>query len=296
LDEFYRRGASGYTLAPNAAEQLGLPVSLAGRRPVRGPKRSIGFVPHYPAHEWYRAMARAMEGRAADLGLEVRVSAPTAEIAREIRELRDLIAASATRRVAPGQTVLINAGPFAVALANALERADGVTIVTNSFDVMTRLSGRAGCKVIMTSGEYQAKDRCLVGPSLGALFETMRIDTVFLSVDGVSAQFGASMKDERLALAARRFLEASREVVVVADHSLVGVEANHRIAPPAALDELVTDSGTLPADRRACADAGLRVALADWEDAAQAPENFPELSQVDRAKSTKPQRRPRRNA
>jgi len=44
----------------------------------------------------------------------------------------------------------------------------------------------------MTSGEYQAKDRCLVGPSLGALFETMRVDRAFLSVDGISARFGAS--------------------------------------------------------------------------------------------------------
>ncbi len=269
LDHYYRRDASGYSLAAEASDRLGLPAPLAGRRTTPGPRRSIGFVPHYPAHEWYRTMARAMERRAADLGLDVHVSAPTAEIAREIGELRGLIAAAAARRIHAGQTVLINAGVLAMPLAEALGDIQGITIVTNSFDVMTRLSGRPGLKVIMTSGEYQPKDRCLVGPSLGALFETMRIDTAFLSVEGISAQFGASVSDERLALAARRFVEASREVIVLADHSLVGVEANHRISPPGALDEVITDSGTLPADRRACAEAGLRVVLADQEDPPQ---------------------------
>jgi DeoR/GlpR family transcriptional regulator of sugar metabolism len=180
--------------------------------------------------------------------------------------LRRLIATVAARRIQPGDTVLINAGPMAMPLAEAVREARGATIVTNSFDVLHHLSGIATLKVILTSGEYQAKDRCLVGPSLGALFETLRVDKAFLSVDGISAKFGASMTDERLALAARRFVDASREVIVVADHSLVGAEANHRIAPPRALHVVITDSGTLPSDRLACAESGLRVVLADRED------------------------------
>ena len=94
---------------------------------------------------------------------------------------------------------------------------------------MERLAGATGLKVILTSGEYTRKARCLVGPSLGALFETLRVDKAFLAVDGVSARFGPSASDERLALAARRFVDASREVHVLADHSLVGIDANHRI-------------------------------------------------------------------
>jgi DeoR/GlpR family transcriptional regulator of sugar metabolism len=179
--------------------------------------------------------------------------------------------------VGHGETVLINAGVMAPAMARSLEARVDATVVTNSFDVLSHLSGRDdGPKVILTSGEYQQKDRCLVGPSLGALFETMRVDKAFLSVDGISARFGASAADERLALAARRMVAASREVFVLADHSLVGLEANHRITPAANLDELITDSGSLPADRLACASAGLRVTLADGEaedaaDAADAP-------------------------
>jgi DeoR/GlpR family transcriptional regulator of sugar metabolism len=133
--------------------------------------------------------------------------------------------------------------------------------------VMERLSGRAGLKVIVTSGEYQARDRCLVGPSLGALFETLRVDRAFLSVDGITARFGPSCADERMALAARRFVDAARETIVLADHSIVGTDANHRIVPIRAVSEVMTDSGSLPADRLSLAAAGARVSVFDEDDA-----------------------------
>jgi DeoR/GlpR family transcriptional regulator of sugar metabolism len=264
LPDYYRLEGGVYTLTEGAPQRLGLPTALAGRRPQPS-RRVIGFMPHYPAHDWYRNMARAMERRATELGLEVRMAAPSAGIAREIDALRHTIAGAAAARVRPGETVLINAGAMAVPLAESLAARRDITIVTNAFDVLHLLAAKGGPKVILTSGEYQVRDRCLVGPSLGALFETLRVDKAFLSVDGVSPRFGASAGDERLALAARRFVAASRKVFVLADHSLVGVEANHRIAPPAQLGELITDSGSLPADRMACAAAGMRVTLADLE-------------------------------
>src|SRR3546814_19123986 len=104
---------------------------------------------------------------------------------------------------------------------------------------MERLSAGSVLKVRLTSVAYQARRRCLVGQGLGALFETLRVDKAFLSVDGISARFGVSSSDERLALAARRFIDASREVTVLADHSLVGIDANHRIAPLRAVREKI---------------------------------------------------------
>ncbi len=265
LDRYYRKAGAGWGLAPEAeASILGGAERPAFVRSV-GPRRAIGFVPHYPAHDWYRNMARAMRERAEALGFELRIAAPQSGIAREIAAIRRLIARSAARLVQAGDTILINGGILSALLADELMSRTGITIVTNAVDVMERLSGRPGLKVIMTSGEYQPKDRCLVGPSLGALFETMRVDRAFLSVDGISPHFGASATDERLALAAKRFVDASREVVVMADHSLVGVEASHRIVALGAIDDLITDSASLPADRLAFASMGTRITLADEE-------------------------------
>ena len=200
LSDYYRSHAGGWSLTTEAEARL-LPAS----DPVQptGP-RVIGFVPHYPAHDWYRNMIRAMRARAERLNYELRIAPPQAGIAREIKSLRRLIARAAATRILPGDTVLINAGEPSVMLAEEITALRDLTVVSNALEVMERLTGKSGLKVILTSGEYQPKQRCLVGPSLGALFETLRVDKAFLSVDGVTAHFGASAADERLALAARR--------------------------------------------------------------------------------------------
>jgi DeoR/GlpR family transcriptional regulator of sugar metabolism/ABC-type sugar transport system substrate-binding protein len=269
LAEYYQRDTEGWHLVPDARARL-LPEPPPSPHPTG--RRVIGFVPHYPAHDWYRNMIRAMRERADSYGHELRVAQPQAGIAREIQSLRRRIAMAAAERIRPGETLLINAGRIGLMLAEALAERHDITVVTNALDIMERLSGRTGLKLILTSGEYQARDRCLVGPSLGALFETLRVDRAFLSVDGVTARFGPSCADERMALAARRFAEAARETLVLADHSIVGTDAHHRILPMRGVSEVITDSGSLPADRLALAAAGVRVSIADEDEAiASAP-------------------------
>src|SRR5690606_6469898 len=168
LSDYYRREGDGWVLAGKGKAFLG----EAQRTRLDG--RTVGFLPHYPAHDWYRAMARAMRERAERYGMGVVVAAPSAGIAREIEARRVEIARAAVRRIAPGDTILLNAGPICNQLAAELERREDITVVTNALDVLHRLSGKPGLKVILTSGEYQPASRCLVGPSLGALFETMR--------------------------------------------------------------------------------------------------------------------------
>lgn len=265
LHDYYRRSDAGWAFAPAVplTDPATDPPAALPRRERR--RLRIGFVPHYPAHDWYRNMQKAMQHRADVLGLELAVAAPQAGIAYEIRAIRRVIARAAAGKVAPGDTILVNHGAVSLFLADELRTASDVTVVTNSLDVLERLTGRSGIKIIMTSGEPHLKARCLVGPSLGALFETLRVDKAFLAVDGISARFGPSASDERMALAARRFIDASREVHVMADHSLVGQDANHRIVALDRVDELITDSGSLPADRLAFASAGTQITIADEE-------------------------------
>ncbi len=240
----------------------------------------IGFMPHYPAHDWYRNMIQAMTARAADYGFDFQVSPPHKGIAAEISRLRGEIADAAVDRIAPGQTVILGEGEATLCMAAALRRRaadaadslNGVTVITNALDVLFRLEDVAGLKVVLTSGEYQKADRCLVGPSLGALFDRMRADLAFLSVAGVSADFGISAVDERLALASSRFVKGARRTIALADHTAIGSDANHLIARPGEVDDVITDDGALPADRQRLRDAGIDVRIAGeaTDDAPQA--------------------------
>lgn len=274
LGSFYQRRTDGWALRPEAEAELLKTAPLERPLLLAGPPRVIGFVPHYPAHDWYRNMIRAMRRRTDALGYELRVAAPQAGIAREIEALRRMIAHVAAHKIAPGDIVAVNAGETGLMLAQELAAIRDITVVTNSLDVMERLVGAAP-KVILTSGEFYPKFRCLVGPSLGALFETLRVDKAFLSVDGITARFGPSAADERLALAARRFADAARETFVLADHSIMGLDAANRIVPLRSVTEVITDSGSLPVDRLALAAAGAAVTIADGSrtEGGDAPQN-----------------------
>lgn len=272
LTDYYRKTDDDWKLRTDIrnelAPELADPVERARSR------RRIGFVPHFPAHDWYRNMIRAMKARCDERGFELQVAPPQAGIAEEINYLRGCIARSAAMKVSAGDAVAINAGALSELMIDYLPEDMPVTIVTNSLDILFRLTGKGRFKVILTPGEYQEADRCMVGPNLGALFETMRIDKAFLSVDGFSPRFGPSTSDEKLALVAQQFCSASRDVYVMADHSLFGMIASHRIVPISDVREVITDRSTLSSDRFELMAAGVRLTFADGDAEGDYPDHI----------------------
>lgn len=275
LRQFFERGEGGWRLSPaKRAELSGQPVSIS----LQSGRIRVGFMPHYPAHDWYRTMILAMQARASEVGFELIIAPPHHSIAAEISRLRGQIAQAACESLRAGESILISDGEATLCLADEIRRVAfedparlaGLTVITNALDVLFRLDGAPGVKTILTSGEYQSTDRCLVGPSLGALFERLRADRAFLSVSGVSTRFGISSMDERLALAGSRFVEAARQTVVLADHTQIGSDANHRIARIEGIHTIITDDGAVPADRQSLRAAGADVLVAADQD--EAPE------------------------
>ncbi len=243
--------------------------------------RLVEFVLHYPAHDWYRHLAAAMRERADELGMRFRARSAEDQWAEEIREVRCRIAHAAARHVADGDTVLLAAGPAACLLAGELRAAAAdmrrLTVVTNSLAAEGVLRGAAGIRVILTGGEVCPVRGALLGPALAAHLAAVRADKVLIGVDGLAAGFGASCDDAATAEATQRFMAAAREVVVLADHSVVGSEARVRIAPLTAIHTVFTDLGTLPAHRLELASAGLNVIVADDERSLTSPAVRPDV-------------------
>lgn len=271
VTDYYQRGPNGWGLKPDRKSALIGAVGPARHAGLAGNR--VGFMPHYPAHDWYRIMIQSMQSRANDYGFDLAVSPPHQGIAAEIARLRREVAHAAVDRIRPGQTIILGEGDATRYLAEELHRlaydddrrVAGITVITNALDVLSQLEDAPHLKVILTSGEYQKADRCLVGPSVGALFERMRADLTFLSVAGVSPGFGLSALDERLALAGSRMASAARRTIALADHTLVGADANHLVARPGEFHELITDDGALPADRQSLRNAGVEVLVAGEE-------------------------------
>ena len=265
LGEYYEELGNGWQL--KRSRRTLLPASA---RRSSGATRKIGFMPHYPAHDWYRLMIQSMTDRAEAHGCELVVIPPDHGISAEVTRLRQDIARAACGGLEPGETILIGEGEATLLLADEIrrtayqdpERLAGLTVITNALDVLFRLENAPGIKTILTSGEFQSADRCLVGPSLGAIFERVRADRAYLAPAGVSRRFGLSSMDERLALVGSRLVEAARRTIALADHTVIGIDANHRLARPEDIQEIITDDNALPSDRQALRSAGIHVRVA----------------------------------
>jgi DeoR/GlpR family transcriptional regulator of sugar metabolism len=85
---------------------------------------------------------------------------------------------------------------------------------------------------------------------------------LFLGAHGVDAEHGLSTPNLMEAETNRSFIAASREVVVVADHTKWGTVGLSTFATWSDLDVIVTDNGLSAAARKAMRDTGCELVIA----------------------------------
>ncbi len=154
------------------------------------------------------------------------------------------IAAAAVELVEPGMSIAISAGTTTHVLARRVAEVPGVTIVTNSIrvaDVLHR-TGRRDQTVILTGG-VRTRSEALVGPFAVAQIRTVHLDLAFMGVHGMDAHAGFTCPNLSEAETDRALIEASRRLIVVADHAKWGVVGIATIARLDQADVVVTDSG-----------------------------------------------------
>jgi len=85
----------------------------------------------------------------------------------------------------------------------------------------------------------------------------------FIGVDGISRKYGLTNPLMLGAETARTVVEQTHgQVIVVADHSKLGVVANYMIAPIEKIDILVTDSGFNESYRKELEELGIEIVVA----------------------------------
>jgi DeoR/GlpR family transcriptional regulator of sugar metabolism len=114
---------------------------------------------------------------------------------------------------------------------------------------------------VLSGGMFRTPSDALVGPFADRTIKTLNADVLFLGVHGVHPEAGLTTPNVAEAETDGRLVEAAQKVVVVADHSKLGVVALAKIAPLSRVDVFVTDDG---ADREMLREielAGVRVVV-----------------------------------
>jgi DeoR family transcriptional regulator of aga operon len=159
-----------------------------------------------------------------------------------------------------GETVIIDAGSTALALARALPSIlQDVTVVTPALDVALELESHVGVKVILTGGTVAKSQRSLVPPFATGLLRQINADIAFVGCSGVDAKRGFTAQSSEEAEVKHAIVAAAARVIFLADHAKLGHVATARIADLADAERLITDSGADAEGLRALEQGGLTV-------------------------------------
>ena len=184
------------------------------------------------------------------------------EKSTEARLEKEAIGRAAAELVAPGDPILIGPGTTTLALARELRSIGDLTVVTNSLLVVEALLDATGIDLIVTGGSFRHSIRALVGPGVTESLSRLRLPTVFISGNGLSATRGLSTPDVLVAWADRDLLASAERCVVLADHTKFGKERMWVTAPPERIDVLITDDEAPSDELVALADTGMETVVA----------------------------------
>ncbi|TDC12952.1 DeoR/GlpR transcriptional regulator [Streptomyces sp. 8K308] len=193
-------------------------------------------------------------------GFPQRAMAATAE--------KTAIAEYAAGLVREGEAIVVGAGTTTQELARRLARVPGLTVVTNSLLVAQALAHANRVEVVMTGGTLRGSHYALVGSGAEQSLLGLRVSRAFLSGSGLTADRGLSTSNMLAASVDRALVRAAAEVVVLADHTKLGLDTAFQTVPSDHIAQLVTDQPP-PGDGdkaatvlEALAAQGVRIALA----------------------------------
>lgn len=171
---------------------------------------------------------------------------------------------AAAALVGSDQSVLIDAGSTTTAVARALLARDdlsGVVVFTNSLTIAFEFeAGEPRFTVGVTGGTVRHKQHSLVDPFGDMFVGLIRGDICFIGCNGVSVEgiTNSSMPEVSMK---KRFMDASRQRVVVADSSKIGKTQLARVAPLDAVDLLITGVEAPEANLAPLREAGVTIHL-----------------------------------
>jgi DeoR/GlpR family transcriptional regulator of sugar metabolism len=153
------------------------------------------------------------------------------------------VAEAAARLVRPGQTVALSAGTTTFALARALARIPGLTIVTNSLPASRALRTARPDQRLVVTGGVPGIVGALLGPMALHTVRALNVDWLFLGTNGLDVRAGITADDLGEAQLHREWVHHAGSVAVVTDHTKWGVTALSTVLPLGDVSVLVTDDG-----------------------------------------------------
>jgi DeoR/GlpR family transcriptional regulator of sugar metabolism len=156
---------------------------------------------------------------------------------------KEAIARKAASLITDGDVICLTGGTTTFLIARELknQQAEGITIVTNAVNIAMELADCSGIQVVVTGGVLRGSSFELCGPLAEKTVEDLNIGTMFMGIDGLTPEHGATTYSELEARIARLFMARTKRTIAVFDHTKIGRTSLFSIAPLASLNGCITN-------------------------------------------------------
>lgn len=156
-------------------------------------------------------------------------------------------------------SLFINIGTTTEAVSEALLDHKGLMVVTNNINVANRMRVYPSIEVVIAGGVVRGSDGGVVGEAAVDFFKQFKVDYAIIGASALD-QDGALLDfDFREVKVAQAIIANARQVILVSDSTKFERTAPVRIAHLSQVDIFITDRCEIPAIRRICADAEVRL-------------------------------------
>jgi DeoR/GlpR family transcriptional regulator of sugar metabolism len=164
------------------------------------------------------------------------------------RAEKEAIGYAAAGLINDGETIMIDGGTTTYHVCRNLVEKHNVSVISNSFyNVLQDLVSRnTSLQVFVTGGFLRAESLSLVGDVAENMLHSFRAVKTILGIDGISLENGFTTLNFLEAGVKKRMVDASQELIFVADHTKFGKICPIPVAPITRASKLVTDPGTSP--------------------------------------------------
>ncbi len=164
-------------------------------------------------------------------------------------DLRSKLRAAAKREIAAlvgtmigdGETVILDGGTTAAAIAEVLLNRD-ISICTLSLRVADVLTASPAVRLMIAGCIVRPGERSLIGPAALHIFEDYRFDVYIMTVSAIQSSAGITEWNLDDTAVKRAALRAANRCIVACDASKFGKTAFGRICAIDEVDTIVTDS------------------------------------------------------
>jgi DeoR/GlpR family transcriptional regulator of sugar metabolism len=192
------------------------------------------------------------------------------------------IARAAAALIRPGDTIALDSGTTMTMLADEARNLEGISVISNSLQVLDRLRNAPGVVAISPGGILAVEDMgvgevSFAGPMTVSALRTFRPRRAFISASGVELGSGIFNAGLFQAEIKRTLIEIAAESILVVDSSKFGRANGVLVTTLDRFSSVITDSGAteevLAALRRAVRDVVVvePASEAAAEDAERAP-------------------------